>query len=62
MDDKRFIRNLKREIKKTGNKKRRQYYKDLSVEEEFDFGPNASSVLNGQDNDKTRKKRNAEGN
>ena len=50
MDDKRLIRNIKKQIKKDGNRKRRRYYKNLNNESgDFDFGSNSSKPLNGYD-------------
>lgn len=58
MDDKRFYRNLKQQVKKTGNRKRRRFLKDLSSEPgEFDFGSDESSTFNGRDG-KNRKRKN----
>ncbi len=46
-DDKRQIRQLKRDIKRVGNKKRRRYLKNLAVDpQEFDFGRNRTDVMN----------------
>lgn len=50
MDDKRFYRNLKKHVKKTGNRKRRRFLKDFSANpEDFDFGADESSAFNGRD-------------
>jgi hypothetical protein len=56
MDDKRFYRELKRNIKKTGNRKRRQFLKralaehpDDAHEDAYDFGRDSSALLNGVD-------------
>ena len=61
--DKRQLRKLKREIKKAGNKSRRQHLKRELAENpeeaphsEYDFGRLTSETLNGLDNDATRKK------
>jgi hypothetical protein len=61
--DKRQFRKLKRDVKRAGNKRRRQYLKrDLAENpeeaphSEFDFGRNTSATLNGLDNDATRKR------
>ena len=61
--DKRRHRELKREIKRAGNRKRRQHLKrDLAENPEeaahtdFDFGRASSSGLNGIDRDSTRRK------
>ena len=46
-DEKRFLRELKRTIKKTGNRKRRRYLKDVTADsEEFTFGRDRSDVMN----------------
>lgn len=46
-DDKRLLRELKREVKKQGNRKRRRYLKDIHAEaDDFDFGRNRSEVMN----------------
>jgi hypothetical protein len=62
-DDKRRQRQLKRDIKKAGNRKRRQHLKrDLAKDPEeaahteFDFGRDSSESLNGIDNDPTRRR------
>jgi hypothetical protein len=59
--DKRNYRKMKRDVKRAGNKRRRQYLKrELADNPEgapysaFDFGPNSSAGLNGMDNDATR--------
>ncbi len=63
-DDKRFYRQLKKTIKKVGNKKARASLKkklDENPEEaqfdEVDYGHDQSSALNGRDG-KNRKKKN----
>lgn len=60
--EKRQLRKLKRDIKKTGGKKRRQYLKrnlnenpEEAHEVEFDFGRDTSTTFNGLDQDATRK-------
>jgi hypothetical protein len=62
--DKRKYRRLKRDIKKAGNRKRRQSLKrDLEENPEeahramFDFGKDSSQGLNGIDQDATRRRR-----
>jgi hypothetical protein len=62
--DKRRLRKLKRDIKRAGNKRRRQHLKrDLTdnPEEapyaEFEFGRDSSAGLNAMDQDATRRKR-----
>ena len=66
--EKRQLRNLKREIKRAGNKKRRlQLKRDLAEQpdeahrSDVDLGRKSSAALNGIDRDATRrKKRDAE--
>ena len=62
-DDKRQQRKLKRDIKKAGNRTRRQWLKRDLVEnpeeahfEEGSFGRHSSEPLNGQDRDATRRR------
>ncbi len=62
-DDKRHYRQMKRDIKKAGNRKRRQHLKrDLALnpeeaaKTEFDLGRDASAPLNGNDKDSTRRR------
>jgi hypothetical protein len=46
-DDKRLLRKIKRDLKRTGNRKRRQYLKDVEAEpNDFDFGRNSSEGMN----------------
>lgn len=46
-DDKRFLRELKRTIKKTGNRKRRRYLKNITADSDnFAFGRDRSDVMN----------------
>jgi hypothetical protein len=46
-DDKRFLRKLKRDIKRTGNRKRRRYLKDIAADPcDFRFGRERSDVMN----------------
>jgi hypothetical protein len=66
--DKRQFRKLKRDVKRAGNKRRRQYLKRELVQKpeeaphsEFDFGRNTSATLNGLDNDATRKRAEKDG-
>ena len=62
-DDKRRQRQLKRDIKQAGNRKRRQCLKrslrddpEGAAEVEFDFGRDSSAGLNGADKDATRRR------
>jgi hypothetical protein len=61
--DKRTFRKLKRDIKRAGNKRRRQFLKRELADSpedapfsEFDFGRTSSQTLNGLDNDATRRR------
>jgi hypothetical protein len=61
--DKRQLRKLKRDIKRAGNKKRRQHLKRELAENpeeaahgDFDFGRDSSAGLNGMDQDATRRR------
>ncbi len=62
--DKRQFRKLKRDVKRTGNKRRRQFLKRQLQEDpeeaphgEFDFGADSSQTFNGMDQDATRRPR-----
>ncbi len=62
-DEKRKQRQLKRDIKRAGNKRRRQHLKrelernpEDAAHSEFDFGRLSSETLNGLDQDATRRK------
>jgi hypothetical protein len=61
--DKRRHRELKRDVKKAGNRKRRRaLQRDLidnpeeAAHSEFDFGRDSSAGLNGVDRDATRRR------
>ena len=63
-DDKRRLRKLKRDIKRAGNRKRRQHLKrqlaenpEQAADVDFDFGRDSSAGLNGIDRDATRRRR-----
>ncbi len=65
--DKRILRKLKRDVKRAGNKRRRQQLKrDLADnpaeahESEADFGRHSSAGFNGMDQDATRRRPSAE--
>lgn len=46
-DEKRQIRDLKRQIKKQGNRKRRRFLKNLSTDpRDFDFRGDCSETMN----------------
>ena len=62
--EKRQLRNLKREVKRVGNKRRRQHLKRELIERpedaphsEFEFGRDSAAGFNGMDQDATRKRR-----
>jgi hypothetical protein len=64
---KRELRKLKREVKKAGNKRRRQSLKHDLIDNpeeahhsEFDFGDTSSKGLNGIDKDATRRRNDEE--
>ena len=61
--DKRSMRKLKRDIKRAGNKRRRQTLKrklrdnpEDAPFDQFDFGRDSSAAFNGMDMDATRKR------
>jgi hypothetical protein len=65
--EKRRHRELKRDIKKAGNRQRRRSLaRDLrdnpeeAAHSEFDFGRNSSTPLNGNDHDATRRRKGRE--
>lgn len=46
-DDKRMLRELKRSIKRAGNRKQRRFLKDVNVHHDrFDYGDDSSVVMN----------------
>jgi hypothetical protein len=60
--DKRQFRQLKRDIKRAGNRKRRRHLQrelrdnpEEAARTDFDFGRNSSAGLNGNDQDATRR-------
>ncbi|HVS34439.1 MAG TPA: hypothetical protein VMS17_02590 [Gemmataceae bacterium] len=62
-DDKRRQRQLKRDIKQAGNRKRRRHLQrslrddpEGAAEVDFDFGRDSSAGLNGADRDATRRR------
>jgi hypothetical protein len=66
--DKRLLRKLKRDIKRAGNKRRRQFLKrqleDKPAEApyaEFDFGRDSSAGFNAMDRDGTRRRKSSSG-
>ena len=61
--EKRQLRKLKRDIKRAGNKRRRQQLKQQLVDSpedaahaEFEFGRDSSAGYNGMDRDATRRR------
>ncbi len=63
-DDKRFYRDLKRKIKKAGNRAARREARKALEENpseahwhEHSYGENSSEWLNGMDEDKTRERK-----
>lgn len=61
--DKRKFRQLKRDLKKAGNRKRRRHLQrelrdnpEGTSGSEFDFGRDSSAGLNGNDRDATRRR------
>jgi type II secretory pathway component PulJ len=64
--DKRRYRQLKRDIKQAGNRKRRRQlqreleeHPDEAAHTDFDFGRDSSAGLNGNDRDTTRRRHEA---
>ncbi len=48
-DDKRLLRKMKKEVKRSGTRKRRRYLKDLTADpDQFEFGGDSSQVFNEQ--------------
>jgi len=46
-DEKRFLRRLKRDVKRAGTRKLRRFLKDVDAEpEDFDYGRARSDVMN----------------
>ena len=55
-NEKRFLRNLKRDIKRTGNRKRRRFLKNIDAAvEDFDFGRARTDVMNERPREKPRR-------
>ena len=61
--DKRAYRKLKRDVKRAGNKRRRQHLKrelldnpEEAPHSDYDFGKSSSAGLNGLDQDTTRRR------
>ena len=61
-DDKRLLRDLKRDIKKAGNRKRRRFLKNVdTTPEDFDFGRNRTDVMNERPKEKPKRPGGAHG-
>jgi len=63
-DDKRQFRQLKRDIKAAGNRKRRRTLQRALLDDpenaadvDFDFGRDSSAGMNGNDRDATRRRK-----
>lgn len=57
MDDKKYYRELKRTLKKTGNRKLRRFLKDTdNTVDDFDYEGDKSAALNGRDRHKKKDK------
>ena len=55
-NEKRFLRNLKRDIKRTGNRKRRRFLKNIDASaEDFDLGRDRTDLMNERPRDKLRR-------
>jgi hypothetical protein len=55
-NEQRFLRTLKRDIKRTGNRKRRRFLKNIDVSpEDFDLGRDRTDVMNERPREKSRR-------
>jgi hypothetical protein len=55
-NEKRFLRTLKRDIKRTGNRKRRQFLKNIDASpEDFDLGRDCTDVMNERPPEKPKR-------
>jgi hypothetical protein len=55
-NEKRFLRTLKRDIKRTGNRKRRRFLKNIDASpEDFDLGRDRTAVMNERPREKPRR-------
>jgi hypothetical protein len=55
-NEKRFLRTLKRDIKRSGNRKRRRYLKNIAASpEDFDFGRDRTNVMNERPREKPQR-------
>jgi len=54
-NEKRFLRTLKRDIKRSGNRRRRRFLKNIdAAREDFDFGRDRTDVMNERPREKPR--------
>ena len=54
-NEKRFLRTLKCDVKRTGNRKRRRYFKNIDKSpEDFDLGRDRTDVMNERPREKPR--------
>ena len=55
-NEKRFLRTLKRDIKRIGNRKRRRFLKNIgAAPEDFDLGRDRTDVMNERPHEKQRR-------
>jgi len=55
-NEKRFLRTLKRDIKRTGNRKRRRFLKKIeALPEDFDLGRDRTDVMNERPREKPQR-------
>jgi len=55
-NEKQFLRNLTRDIKRTGNRKRRRFLKNIDASpEDFDLGRDRTDVMNERPREKPRR-------
>ena len=55
-NEKRLLRNLKRDIKRTGNRKRRRFLKKIDASpEDFDLGRDRTDVMNERPREKPKR-------
>jgi hypothetical protein len=56
-NEKRFLRNLKRGIKRTGNRKRRRFLKNIDASpDDFELGRDRTDVMNERTREKQRQR------
>jgi hypothetical protein len=54
-NEKRFLRNLKRDIKRAGNRQRRRFLKNVDASpDDLDLGRNRTDVMNERPREKSR--------